>query len=61
MRTSSTGRLFLLVCVAVLVGACVDYHTAEECQYTGTCPLPCPLPDAGDGGDVTMDDAGGGH
>jgi hypothetical protein len=34
--------------VAPLVGAaCFDFHTAEECQYNGTCPLP----DGGDGGD----------
>jgi hypothetical protein len=40
MRTSSTGRLFLVVCVAVLASACFDDRTADECSYIGTCPLP---------------------
>jgi hypothetical protein len=33
------------------VGACIDDHEAEQCVYTFSCPPP----DAGDGGDASMD------
>jgi hypothetical protein len=38
-----------------LVAACVDYHTAEQCELLGSCPY-----DAGDGGDATVDATDGG-
>jgi hypothetical protein len=57
VRTAVRWGIVAAALAAPFVGACFDDHTAEECQYIGTCPLP----DAGDGGDATMDDAGGGH
>jgi hypothetical protein len=40
----------------LLLGACIDDHMAEECQYLGTCP-----DDAGnDAGDASQDVTDGG-
>jgi hypothetical protein len=47
LRYAIRSGIVVAALAAPLVGACIDYHTAEECADIGTCPLP----DAGDGGD----------
>jgi hypothetical protein len=37
----------LMAATPLMLGGCFDFHTAEECQYNGTCPLP-QVPDAGE-------------
>jgi hypothetical protein len=62
-RTARWG-VVVAALAAPLASACLDLHTAEECQYIGTCymgPPPCggqfdacPV-DGGDGGDASTD------
>jgi hypothetical protein len=40
MATSSDRQFLPLALVVLLVGACFDLHTAEECDKTSTCPPP---------------------
>jgi hypothetical protein len=57
-RTAIRLGIVAAALVAPLMVACIDYHTAENCELLGSCPYP----DAGDGGDATMDAPdGSGH
>ena len=55
LRTAFRWGIVTVALAAPPGAACIDYHTAQECQYIGTCPL-----DAGDGSDATMNAANGG-
>jgi hypothetical protein len=56
VRKSFPWVIVAVALAAPLLGACLDNHKADECQYSGTCPE-----DAGnDGGDASQDATDGG-
>lgn len=57
LRKSIRWGIVVVALAAPLTAACIDLHTAEECDLTLSCP-----PDAGDAGDAgdTGMDAGDG-
>jgi hypothetical protein len=56
LRRAIRWGIIVTALAAPLLSACFDYHTAEECDLIGTCPL-----DAGDAGDGMDAGDGGAH